>query len=187
MSCERNAVELIPRMPGNNTPPTNALYDAVRAASPRSEARTAVEQVYQDLAAQVEERRPFCIVSGRCCRFEEYGHRLYVTTLELATFLHGFDTLSKPAPLTTSIENWDGIGCPFQVAKLCGVHTLRPFGCRIYFCDATSTQWQQEAYEVFHGRLKRLHEELAVPYFYVEWRQALRALLPLPTPSPVEE
>src|SRR2546421_5730862 len=172
-------------MPADDTSLTNALRDAVQAASGDEQARQAVEKIYQDLAAQVEERRPLCIVSGRCCRFEEYGHRLYVTTLELAAFLNGFDALSKPATLTASIENWDGAGCPFQVAKLCGVHSLRPFGCRIYFCDATSTQWQQDAYDQFHGRLKRLHEELAVPYFYVEWRQALRALLPLPTRSPV--
>jgi len=56
------------------------------------------------------------------------------------------------------------------------VHAIRPFGCRMFFCDATSTAWQNEAYEQFHARLKRLHEELGVPYFYVEWRQALGAL-----------
>ncbi|MGH7214404.1 MAG: hypothetical protein ACREIT_06545, partial [Tepidisphaeraceae bacterium] len=67
-------------------------------------------------------------------------------------------------------------GCPFQLDKLCTVHAIRPFGCRIFFCDSTATQWQQEQYERFHAELKRLHEQLDVPYFYVEWRQALRAL-----------
>ena len=46
----------------------------------------------------------------------------------------------------------------------------------MFFCDATSTDWQNETYERFHARLKRLHEELGVPYRYVEWRQALREL-----------
>ena len=82
---------------------------------------------------------------------------------------------------------WDGTGCPFQVAKLCGVHEIRPFGCRIYFCDATSTVWQQEAYEAFHGQLKRLHESLGVPYFYVEWRSALAVVLGISGREPVEE
>jgi len=157
------------------------LRSAVHEAAGREEVRDAVEGVYRDLAAKVEERRPLCVVSGRCCRFEEYGHRLYVTTLELAAFLHGFETGAKDERLASAIQKWDGAGCPFQVSKLCGVHAIRPFGCRIYFCDATSTQWQQEAYEVFHARLKRLHEELGVPYYYVEWRQALRAILEWPT------
>jgi Fe-S-cluster containining protein len=159
------------------------LADAVRAAAARQEVREAVEAVYRDVAAAVAERRPLCVISGRCCRFEEYGHRLYVTTLELAAFAHGSEQGGWPDP----VKNWDGMGCPFQVAKLCGVHTIRPFGCRIYFCDATSTQWQQDAYEQFHGQLKQLHESLGVPYFYVEWRTALRAVLGVSSDEPVEE
>jgi hypothetical protein len=67
-------------------------------------------------------------------------------------------------------------GCPFQVGGLCSVHTIRPFGCRVFFCDATSDGWQHEQYERFHGELKRLHDELRVPYQYLEWRDALRQL-----------
>jgi Fe-S-cluster containining protein len=104
-----------------------------------------------------------------------------VTTLELATLLHdlrssrdrhaacGFPG-NSPAERTA--------GCPFQVSNLCSIHEIRPFGCRIFFCDETSADWQQRHYEFFHSELKRLHERLAVPYFCVEWRQALRALEP---------
>lgn len=161
------------------------LVQAVRSAAARVEVRAAVEAVYRDVAAAVEERRPLCVISGRCCRFEEYGHRLYVTTLELAAFVHGIDS---SGPLGMPLNGrWDGTGCPFQVSKLCGVHGIRPFGCRIYFCDATSTAWQQEAYEAFHGRLKQLHESLEVPYFYVEWRVALAAVLGVRSRAPVED
>jgi len=159
----------------------DALSAAVHAAAKRADVRDTVEDVYRDLTTKIEERRPVCLVSGRCCRFEEYDHRLYVTTLELAAFVHGFETGVRNETLTAAMRDWDGTGCPFQIARLCGVHAIRPFGCRIFFCDATATQWQQEAYELFHGRLKRLHEELGVPYFYVEWRQALRAVLRWPT------
>jgi Fe-S-cluster containining protein len=160
------------------------LAEAVRAAARRVEAREAVEGVYRDVAAAVAERRPLCVISGRCCRFEEYGHRLYVTTLELAAFVHAYERGASGTPLNVV---WDGTGCPFQVSKLCGVHLIRPFGCRIYFCDATSTAWQQEAYEAFHGQLKRLHESLGVPYFYVEWRSALAVVLGISGREPVEE
>ena len=137
-------------------------------AAGRADVREAVGRVYVDLQVEVDVRRPLCVVSGRCCRFEEFGHRLFVTTLELAAFVHG---LGKTDP--ARVQGWDGSGCPFQARKLCGVHAIRPFGCRMFFCDATSTEWQNQAYERFHARLKQLHEELGVPYFYVEWRAAL--------------
>jgi Fe-S-cluster containining protein len=69
-----------------------------------------------------------------------------------------------------------GDGCPLQKENLCSVHAIRPFGCRIFFCDTTATQWQQERYELFHAELKQLHERFDVPYFYVEWRSALAAI-----------
>src|SRR4051812_50089543 len=113
-------------------------------------------------------------MSGRCCRFEEYGHRLFVTTLELAAFLHEIEQ-STAAGKSAARPGWDGTGCPFQSGRLCSVHAIRPFGCRMFFCDATSTEWQNQAYEHFHARLKRLHEDLAVPYVYMEWRRGLVA------------
>jgi Fe-S-cluster containining protein len=152
-----------------DTTSDNALRDAVLAAAARAEVAEAVEGVYLDLARDVAERRPVCAVSGRCCRFEEYGHRLYVTTIELAAFVRGLE--KGPG------EGSDGRGCPFQIGKLCGVHAIRPFGCRVFFCDETATAWQQEAYERYHARLKALHERLDVPYFYVEWRAALGLLM----------
>ena len=147
------------------------LFDAVYRAAGRTEVRDAVGRVYEDLAEAINERKPVCNTSGRCCRFEEFGHRLYVTTIELAAFVYELELGSaKPQP------SWDGTGCPFQISGLCGVHAIRPFGCRIFFCDPSSTQWQQNQYERFHARLKSLHETLKVPYFYVEWRSALRSL-----------
>jgi Fe-S-cluster containining protein len=152
-----------------------ALRQAVMEAAGRLDVREAVGGLYDDVRREIDRRRPVCAVSGRCCRFEEFGHRLFVTTAELATFVHGLKNEQKPER-RLAVVAWDGAGCPFQSNKLCGVHAIRPFGCRMFFCDATSTQWQNEAYEQFHARLKRLHEDLGVPYFYVEWRQALRAL-----------
>src|SRR6187551_527255 len=126
---------------------SDSLREAVHAAAARPEVIAAVEAVYADLAKDVAERRPVCVASGRCCRFEEYGHRLYVTTVELACFVHGLRETKPPFPTRA----WDGTGCPFQAGKLCGVHPIRPFGCRMFFCDATSTDWQNEAYERHHA------------------------------------
>jgi len=141
---------------------------AVREGS-RDDVREAVSNVYRALQDAIDLREPICVSSGRCCRFEEYGHRLFVTTMEVAAFVSQLDRPQRPAQL-------NGKGCPFQLNRLCDVHKIRPFGCRVFFCDETSTQWQAEQYERLHRELKRLHEELNVPYFYVEWRQALAAV-----------
>lgn len=137
---------------------------AVAAAASRPQVRHAVKNVYAALEDAISLRRPICAASGRCCRFEEVGHRLYVTTMELAAFLHDVPEI-RPAG--------DPGRCPYQLDRLCSVHEARPFGCRVFFCDATATMWQQEQYARYHAELKRLHDELEVPYFYVEWRQGL--------------
>jgi Fe-S-cluster containining protein len=145
------------------------LASAVMEAADRAAVAGAVGDLYQALGAEIELRRPVCVMSGRCCHFEEYGHRLYVTTMELATFVREHRTHSVPLQVNEG-------GCPFQKQKQCTVHSYRPMGCRLFFCDASSDQWQKEKYEEFHGQLKRLHEVLEVPYAYVEWRAGLAAV-----------
>ena len=144
------------------------LIDAVRKAARRPEVPASVDELYRKVQAEIDRRRPLCVVSGRCCRFDEFGHRLYVTTLELAHFLHHLP------PAHPRVDNPGG--CPFQAGKLCTVHPFRPFGCRIFFCDASSTEWQNQMYEHFHADLKLLHQTLGVPYFYIEWRAAMEML-----------
>ena len=151
-----------------------ALIEAIREASQRDDVVNAVQALYARVTHEIDQRRPVCLVSGRCCRFEEYGHRLYVTTLEIAAFLHNLPPQQLPQSIPPT-------GCPFQINKLCTVHSIRPFGCRMFFCDATSTDWQNATYERFHAELKTLHETLAVPYAYMEWRTALQGITLAPT------
>ena len=151
------------------TPSQARAFAAAVAIALRPDVRDAVDNVYRALQDAIDLRRPLCSSSGRCCRFEEFGHRLFVTTLEMAAFVSQANRPLNP-------PGWNGTGCPFQLKGLCDVHRIRPFGCRVYFCDETSTDWQTEQYERLHMELKRLHVALNVPYFYVEWREALAAL-----------
>ena len=152
--------------------PDPELVQIVADASRRVEVSRAVHDVYDALEREIAERRPRCDQSGRCCRFDEFGHRLYVTTVELATFLaESAKTVSLPAPDTTG-----GAGCPFQQSGLCSVHTIRPFGCRVFFCDPSAESWQEDAYRRHHARLRQIHARFGVPYRYLEWRAALDAL-----------
>jgi len=143
-----------------------AFGSAVKIAADRAEVGRAIANVYLALGDAIELRKPVCKTSGRCCRFEEFGHLLLVTTMEMAAFVR-----NRPAAIPLA-----DVGCPFQVDKLCSVHSIRPFGCRIFFCDETAADWQKTQYERFHAEIKRLHDEMAVPYFYVEWREALAAI-----------
>lgn len=140
----------------------------------REEVQNAVGDLYQSFQQQVDLRKPICSQSGQCCRFRDYGHRLYITTIELALFAASLpkDHFFNPAAPEQG-------ACPFQQDNLCSVHTIRPFGCRIFFCDPSATDWQQSQYELFHARLKDLHHHLNIPYTYIEWVSAL-ALLNLP-------
>lgn len=152
------------------------LLKAVRHPRPLAPLQDAVYGVYQRVQALVDQHKPRCVASGECCRFDAYGHRLYVTTLELIVFTN--QLAIHPAPAPALLPVLASGACQFQMDGLCGAHTIRPFGCRMFYCDPTTTAWQQDAYEAFHAELKALHERFDVPYFYVEWRDALRRVLP---------
>ena len=148
------------------------LHKSVITASARAEVCEAVSRIYEDLQREIDQQRPVCVMSGKCCRFEEYGHRLYVTTAELAAFTAARENGALESGTVDKDPRTREGGCPFQVGRLCGVHDIRPMGCRVFFCDPAATEWQREAYERMHRRLKKLHEELSIPYAYVEWRLA---------------
>src|SRR5687768_326847 len=93
------------------------LAAEVLAAAVRPDVSAAVLEIYSRVQTQIDARKPRCDISGRCCRFETYGHRLFVTTAELAAFHQ-----QLPAETAAAVAGWDGIGCPFQVAGRCGVH-----------------------------------------------------------------
>lgn len=146
------------------------LRHAVAVAKTRPELAAQIARLYADVQSAITAREPRCDISGRCCQFEKFGHLLFVTTLELAAFDLQRSTLGPENHLP------DGDSCRYQQSGLCTAHPVRPFGCRIFFCDPTAEQWQQDQYEHFHTRLKQLHEDLNVPYLYVEWRQGLAAI-----------
>lgn len=138
--------------------------------------RAALEGVYADVAARIAERAPACWASGRCCNFEKAGHRLYVTGLEAAyTLVHAPPERSIDQGLLAQAVQRGG--CPFQVQNLCGVHTVKPLACRVYFCDRTAKDWQLALSEEMHERVRALHEAHEVEYRYAEWRSLLAMLL----------
>jgi Fe-S-cluster containining protein len=144
---------------------------------------SAVAAVLAEADADIAARRPVCRASGRCCKFEEYGHRLYVTAAELLHFARAHvatpdagrpETPGRAVALPQFFARPSPAGCPYQVDGLCTAREARPLGCRLYFCDENAQSWQNEVYEKYHARLRALHDEFGLGYRYLEWRAALR-------------
>jgi Fe-S-cluster containining protein len=172
------------------------------AAGPGTDACAALENLYARCAEEIARQGPACWASGRCCNFEQTGHRLYVTGLEAAYCVRRLPghavaaapdgTPDAPArhPLTvlpasgaepvSPVLTTDTLagartrgGCPFQRGNLCGVQAIKPLGCRIYFCDRRAQDWQNDLSERLLAELRALHERLDLPYRYGEWRGML--------------
>jgi Fe-S-cluster containining protein len=157
------------------TPPDDRAAWLSAARDPRIAAE--LEAIYADLAAEVAARGPACWASGRCCNFERTGHRLYVTGLEAAYTVARLNESHPPLTELSLAEAMNRGGCPFQVRNLCGVHAIKPLGCRVYFCDRSSQQWQQTLAERLHRRVRELHDRHGIPYRYAEWRSLLAEVL----------
>ena len=141
--------------------------------------------------AEITALNPKCDASGRCCRFEEYGHRLYITMAELIHFSsvmteENHARAHEPSALACArtvislpqfFADAQPRGCPYQVGRLCQARDARPLGCRIYFCDPGAQSWQNTLYERYHAELKAIHIHWDVEYSYIEWRAALSMAL----------
>lgn len=133
-----------------------------------------LELVYEAIARAVDSRRPVCDQSGRCCKFEQWGHRLYVTGLEAAYLLA---RIERPLSLSAIASAREAGGCPFQKALLCSVHPIRPLGCRVYYCDATAQEWQKDLCERMLDEVKAIHDRHGLGYRYGEWRGMLELIV----------
>src|SRR5438445_13524555 len=75
-------------------------------SKPASDAmRRKVLELYADADREVAAAGAVCIASGRCCRFKEYGHTLFLSNLEA-------EVLLSAAPAYESPVSADF--CPFQ-------------------------------------------------------------------------
>ena len=156
----------------------SAWFEAIR----HPEMDAALRDIYAQVDAAVALRQPRCDASGRCCRFNSYDHLLYVTGLEVAWFLAKSASLPVNPDFVAeagavrlpvfSPRAWPD-SCRWQVDGLCSAHLIRPLGCRIYFCEKGTEDWQHTTYERFQDELKRLHEAEGIPYAYMEWRGAV--------------
>jgi hypothetical protein len=120
--------------------------------------RRRVLAIYAEADAAVARAGPKCDSSGRCCRFKEYGHTLFISQLEADVLLDAAPPYAKPV----SDEF-----CPFQKENLCTAREPRPLGCRVYFCDPTYQETGNQITETYLRRLKQLAND-----YGLDWRYA---------------
>ena len=130
--------------------------------------RSPLLALYRDLDEAIEALSPVCVLSGRCCRFREYGHTLFVSEPEARLLLADAPTPSRPLD--------DGSTCPWQDhSGRCSARDARPLGCRVYYCDPAYETPGAELSETFIARLKALVERLDLPWNYAPLHRHLEA------------
>jgi Fe-S-cluster containining protein len=125
----------------------------------------ALRTLYAAVDAAVAARGWHCKACGACCDFTSSGHRLYVSTGELAL-------LTSAAPPQALAAG----RCPYQIDGRCTVREARALGCRLFFCDPAAREVFQQDYETYHRQLRRLHQAAGLPYRYVELTAAMEEL-----------
>jgi hypothetical protein len=143
-------------------------HDHLHEPDRLAENRVQLRALYQDVDKAVSDLSPTCELSGRCCRFREYGHTLFLSAAE-AVFLT--DLAPRPARDLDA-----GDSCPWQDAHgRCTAREARPLGCRVYFCDPLYEEHAPKLSEAFLTRLKRLADERDWPWHYAPLHDQLRA------------
>ncbi len=149
-----------------------ALCESWLRDSRKADVRRAMAEIHREIERQIAERQPVCTASGRCCNFERFGHRLYVTGLEAALTLDAIPLHRQLKPGDVERARTHGT-CPFVAGGLCAVHPVRPVGCRVYFCDTSAKLWVNGLAEFAADAVKRVHDEFGIEYRYTEWRAML--------------
>src|SRR5262245_44665503 len=124
--------------------------------------RQRVLEIYRQADREVAAAGPVCLASGRCCRFKEHGHTLFISNLEAEVLLE-----SAPAydsPVTPDF-------CPFQKENICTAREPRPLGCRVYYCDPAYQETGKEITEKYLRKLKDLADERGLEWGYAPLHQ----------------
>jgi hypothetical protein len=121
-----------------------------------------VRQIYHRLDEQIKLLDADCSACGKCCDFDSFGHKLYVTSPELLYFSENLKPLRK-MPKSR---------CPYQEQNRCTAREFRFAGCRIFFCKGNSER-QNALCEETIKKFKTLCDEHNFPYQYMELSAAM--------------
>ena len=120
-----------------------------------------VAEIYGWLETQITavKKENQCSACGKCCDFEGYDHRLFITGPEL-TYLVENVGQENIKPMSTG-------RCPYNIEGKCTVYEYRFASCRVFSCGGDE-DFQSELSESTLQKLKSLCEEFKIPYSYRE-------------------
>ena len=138
---------------------TGLIDDDPFTSDPAEGFDEALKQLYRDLRDEIARLAPVCDLSGRCCRFKEYDHTLFLSKPEA-------DYLVSNAPRPSRALD-QGATCPWQDDRgLCQARDARPLGCRLFYCDPSYQDVMPVLSETYLSKLKQLTAKFGLPWNY---------------------
>jgi len=152
--------------------------------------RDGLRELYGRLDADIAKVAVKCDVCGRCCRFAEFDHVLYLSNVEAFYLCEDgvpdvfADRPAGPAGLNAGPaglpigKNTAGSGsdaCPFLDGARCTAHERRALGCRTFSCDKRHREALQSLYETYHRAIQRLAEGAGIAWKYYSLADQLTA------------
>ena len=146
-----------------------------------------MQDIYDWLDEQLKNKSPDCDACGKCCDFDSFGHRLFVTTPEIMFFADklGPGNIKKmttgrcryravapdgeTSPASTRLSE---AGPKGGAKGRCTVYPYRFAGCRIFSCKG-NPDFQSDLTEEVIKKFKSLCDEFDVPYRYLDLPSAL--------------
>lgn len=131
----------------------------------------AISGLYENLDKRLAAAGPTCRNCGSCCDFEQFDHRLYVTTLEMLYFVASARGSAGDGAAMRLLRPKKG-ACPYLTRTGCGARAYRPTGCRIFYCTGLDAAFQAETSEQTLDVMRKLHQQFSAPYYYanlLEW------------------
>ena len=130
-----------------------------------------VAKVYKWIDSQNKPDTNPCKACGKCCDFQTYDHKLFVTSCELVYFTEKLKN-KPPKPMISG-------RCLYNIAGACSVYPHRFAGCRIFFCKGDANL-QSILSETAIKKFKSICRQFDLPYRYMNLAEGLnRLLLPL--------
>jgi Fe-S-cluster containining protein len=129
-----------------------------------------VADIYTWLDEQIRDNEKLsgrCNVCGKCCDFEGFDHRLFVTPPELMYLATNIGA--------ENIKSMQGVCCPYQANGKCSIYKYRFAGCRIFCCNG-DMDFQSRLSESVLKMFKSVCGEFQIPYRYSDLPAALNGL-----------
>jgi Fe-S-cluster containining protein len=130
-----------------------------------------VAEIYDWLDEQIRDSRKQagrCNACGKCCDFDKYDHRLFVTSPELIYLIDnlGYENIK---PMKKGC-------CPYQTAGRCSIYKYRFAGCRI-FCCSGDADFQSRLSESTLEMFKQVCIDFDIPYRYADLPTTLNSVV----------